>query len=225
MMLNKETVDSCVERDGDAAIDRKDEIDAVLTRPQLGYRNGSPLAGVSYNAYPTEQDLADPEFGPFLETLADSPLIGGADDMVKELTAVSNDAMLADWLESVERACEIHGIDVSGLETDEIDSPLETILEHDIPDSVLTSDNTLLHAELYVAGLSTEEAADILTEQCETSVSANEVRNSLTHVGLVQGSGNDDSGGWGNDSGEINRMSTETDTDSSAGLTVDTTDF
>jgi len=204
MKLDTETVSDAKQRDGDASNDREDRINTVVNRPQLGFRNGAPLVdGYDYIDYPDRLDLADPQYADFLEDLAESPSIGNAADMVAELTSVSADSMLSKWLEAVERACQIYDIDVSNLETETVDNPVETVLEHDIPDSVLTAENSLLQIELYVAGLSVEEAATLLSEVCQTSVSPTTVRNNLTDVGFIDGRGESD--GVLKGRGEINR--------------------
>lgn len=190
MNLSEKTVEQCRDRGGDAAEDRDESLEDALTQPQLGFRDGQPLAADSYGQYPERTDLARPEYGDFLERLLGHDMVGDAGDAVAELTGANDRGALTDWVRTVEAAAEAHGLDTDSLFEgggQEGGSPLTAVVGYEPPADMVESDNPLLIAELYASGLSVEEIADTLSQEVDGSVTPAAVRDSLKDVGLIEG--------------------------------------
>jgi len=56
-----------------------------------------------------------------------------------------------------------------------------------VPDDMVTPSNPLVVAELYDRGLSTDEIAEVFSDDSDTRVKASQIRRVLRSTGLVQG--------------------------------------
>ncbi|WP_152421809.1 hypothetical protein [Halorubrum saccharovorum] len=207
MNISKDVVAQCRDRGGDRLEDRDDRIGNTLVEDTLGYQEGSCLVGESYSQYPDREDLANPQHGSFLRELLSHELVGSWSDAVKELTGARTEGMLRKWIDSLERASELHGLESQELfanarEPPETRKVISEILGYKIPDSIVETNNVLLLSALYVEGLSISEISDVL-ETDETSVS-----DTLKSVGLLAGATTDESEqSFRRQYGEINRPS------------------
>ncbi|MFB6074915.1 MAG: hypothetical protein ABEJ89_07880 [Haloarculaceae archaeon] len=201
MQIDAETIRECRERDGAAKSDRRAEIDDRLApEEELGYGEGLPLVGDDYADYPSEpSELALPEWREFIHELASSRFVGGYDDMVEELTPSSSTPTLREWLEAVERACDLFDVDTSeafegdgNAESDESDGDDDLDLVTTTVPSDLANDaetNPLVVGHLYALGLSVEEIAEFVRQELgrDTAVDSRQVRDTLKAVGLLEG--------------------------------------
>lgn len=244
MQIDAETVRECRERDGDAAAARPAEVDDRLAPEQeLGCGEGLSLVGDSYDSYPdSPEELALPEWREFIHELASHELVGGYDDMVEELTTSSSAPTLREWLESVERACDLFDVDTSeafegdgDVERDESDGDDDLDLETTTVPSDLANDaetNPLVVGHLYALGLSVEEISVFLVDELgrDNAVNSRQVRDTLKRVVLLEGRTRDERERErrrrGPEADEVNRHSattvdmTENDPDDYDGGTV-----
>lgn len=201
-MIDAATVRECRERDGDAADDRPPEVDDRLApEEELAYGEGLPLVGDDYQSYPdSPEELALPEWREFVHELASHELVNGYDDMVEELTPSSSRPTLHDWLNAVERACDLFGVDMSeafdtdtDAERDDSDGDDDTL---DLITTTVPADlandaetNPLVVGHLYALGLSVEEIGSYLADELgrDTAVNTRQVRDTLKRVGLLGG--------------------------------------
>jgi len=182
--LTENNVQKCRQRAGSAANDRADRINEALNREALGHGNGEPLAADSYDDYPTQEELSNPNAADVLETLATHDLIGGVDDLVSELTGVSDNLLLSKWIKSVEKALDLFSIDIT--EAAEQEDLLPAVLGYEPANVLVENAAPMLVAELYILGLRTSEIEDVF-ENADTHVSESDVRDSLKTVGLLAG--------------------------------------
>jgi len=205
--ISIETVEQCRDRGGDALEGRDDRIGNTLVEDTVGYQEGFPLIGDSYSDYPDREDLANPQHGEFLETLFSHELVGSYADAVSELTAATSDSLLSDYLQAVESAAELHGLDTDSLFANAREPPtteeaVSSILGYEVDGSMLDSTNTLLLSALYVEGLSVGEISELL-ERRET-----DVEDCLKSVGLLNGRTTDEQEtAFREKRGEVNRPS------------------
>ena len=202
MQIDAATIRECRERDGDAADDRPPEVDDRLApEEELGYGEGLPLVDNDYDAYPSEpSELALPEWSEFIRELASHGLVNGYDDMVSELTSSSHRPTLRDWLDAVERACDLFDVDPSeafdtdtDAERDDSDGDddaldlITTTVPADLANDAET--NPLVVAHLYALGLSVAEISELLADELgrETAVNTRQVRDTLKRAGLLGG--------------------------------------
>mgnify|MGYP000038294466 CR=1 FL=1 len=205
--IDTETVEEARQRGGNAADDRPSRIDNTLVSDTIGFGEGDPLVGDSYNDYPDREDLANPQHGDFLRRLFQHELIGGFDDATAELTGVRTDSVLSDWIDAVEKAADLHDLPCEDLFADsrgerDTAEAVSSILGYDVEGSMLDSDNPLLLSALYVEGCSTEEISELL-ERRETGV-----KDCLKSVNLLNGLTKDEEEEqYRSNYGEINRPS------------------
>jgi len=189
--LHPESVEAARERGGAADPERPDSIGDTLNKDKLGYGEGEPLVGESYESYPSRAELSNPDRGEFLQELLSHPLVDGLDTAVEELTGAGDTATLRKWLSTVEAATEAHSLDVDTLlangEDQGGEDTLTSLLGYEPPTDVVHRDNPVLIADLYTLGLSVSEIADTLTPRVEGSVSEGHVRDTLKTVGLLEG--------------------------------------
>jgi len=182
--LTESKVAELRQRDGDKAEDRN--IKTVIDLPQLGYNEGEPLVGDSYDGYPNREELANPEYKETLRELAEHPRIGGADDLTAELTGISAPDMLADWVGDVEAALELFEVQITPKES--LPNPLEEILGYEPANSVVEN-RMLLDAKLYERGLSVAEIEQTY-DAADIDASTANIESSLTNLGLIPDTSN-----------------------------------
>lgn len=226
MKLDRDTLTSCRERSGAAADARPDRIDDALESEKLGYGEGEPLAADSYDSYPSRSELSNPSQGGFLRELLTHPKVNDVGDAVAELTGATDTPTLRDWIRTVESAAEINNLDIDSLtaegSADEGGAdPLTVTLGYKPHDSVVSSDSTLLVAELYAEGLSVSEISEIL------DTDGPHVRDTLKDVGLIEGKTRAEtrSDFAENDARLGGTTIDNTDTGDSRGLTVNADDY
>ncbi|WP_248895630.1 hypothetical protein [Haloplanus halobius] len=189
--LHPDSVEAARERGGAAAEDRPESITEAVERAELGYGDGEPLVGESYQDYPSREELSNPDRGEFLRDLLAHPLVDGLDTAVEEMTGAGDSPTLRKWLSTVEAASEAHSLDVDTLTAKGGDQgggdTLTSLLGYEPPADVVHRDNPVLVAELYTLGLSVAEIADTLTPRVEGSVSEGHVRDILKTAGLLKG--------------------------------------
>ncbi|KPN29980.1 hypothetical protein SY89_00700 [Halolamina pelagica] len=61
--LHPDTVEEARDRDGSAAEDRPEAISEALEGAELGYGDGEPLVGDTYDGYPNREELSNPSQG------------------------------------------------------------------------------------------------------------------------------------------------------------------
>lgn len=187
LKIDTETVEEARQRGGNAAEDRPSRIDNTLVSDTIGYNEGEPLVeGVTnYQEYPLRSELADPSTADFLRRLFGHELIGSIEDATRELTGVRDESTFRDWVSDLEAAATLHSIDNAAFEDSREEPATEevvsNILDYEVGEGMLDSNNTLLLSALYVEGLSVDEIAEVL-EIRETGV-----RDSLKEVGLLNG--------------------------------------
>lgn len=185
----------------EAESDRPDATEeALLHRRRIGWREGSPLVepldfdGVqlgeslndSYAHYHRHDGLFMPPSGDFLRRLFEQSEIGSVSDAAKELREDKSD---------VEKAINLHGIDVESLESDVDPSPDhseirlpngERIDVDDLREPVYT-DSRLLHSLLGSYGMSTKEVGLFLSEQvgAGSRITERDVRQAAESVHLL----------------------------------------
>ena len=229
--LHPDTVSDCRQRGGAAAEDRPEAITEALETDQLGYGDGEPLIGDSYQDYPSKADLSNPDSGDFLRRLLGHNKVSSLSDVVAELTAGRDSGHLSDWLATLETATEVHGLDVDTLtakgSADEgrDGSRLSIILGYEPPSDVIDVDNSILIGELYTAGLSVEEIASLLSEHAEGDVREGSVSDSLKKVGLLEGRTRDQQREAFEEKGGRIGGTTFENSGESGGLTIDANDF
>lgn len=168
-LTDPETVEACRERAGNADSSRPEEIDEALDRPRLGHGEGDPLVGESYSGYPSDRDLTDPKWREFLIELLSHRAVNSWQDASEELSISAG---------SIQNAAEVYGIDADELLGGEEWQPqdqLKSILGHAHVDGT----QSLVVAELYVAGLSVAEIAEVTEAQNVTDI--------LKNLGLLGG--------------------------------------
>ncbi|GGL28861.1 hypothetical protein GCM10009037_10690 [Halarchaeum grantii] len=192
--LHPTTVEAARDRGGDKDPDRPEGITEALETEQLGYGEGEPLVGESYQDYPSREELSNPARGEFLRDLLAHPCVGGLDDAVAELTGAGDNPTLHKWLSTVEAATEAHSLDVDTLTAKGEDErgqggtdTLTSVLGYEPPEDLVTRNNPVLIAELYGIGLSVAEVADTLGERVEGHLPEGHVRDTLKTVGLLEG--------------------------------------
>jgi len=181
--LSESKVAELRDRDGDKAEDR-DAVDG-LDRGQLGYNEGEPLVGNTYDEYPNRGELGDPSNKELLRKLAEHDLVGGTDDMVAELTGISVPDMLTKWISDLEAALDLFEIQITP--ATEPEPVLESVLGYEPAGGVVTSHNPLITVELYERGLSVGEIVEVYNLDGLTSVDESQVTDSLINVGLLDG--------------------------------------
>ncbi|MGB9962389.1 hypothetical protein ACOZ32_09300 [Halobacterium sp. MBLA0001] len=106
-------IENARQRDGDAAEDRSDRVDEILSRPRLGYGESDPLpeSFEDYDGYPEQpDDLTTPDARQFVTELFASPLVTSIDDAIEETTPAANDRMIRrEWREAFIKAVELFG--------------------------------------------------------------------------------------------------------------------
>jgi hypothetical protein len=179
--MNAEDLQAARERDGAAAEDRPARVDEILEpKERIGYKNELPLLDREYSAYPEGDDILRPEAGDALETLADHPLVSGVEDMSDELNTPVG---------KVEKATDLHAVELpeDGFDVEVDTSRLDTLIG-DIPEDMVSSENPILTAILYVEkGLGTGEIADVLGEVTDSNVREADVRQALTDARVLEG--------------------------------------
>jgi hypothetical protein len=228
--LHPDTVGEARYRGGDADPDRPEAIDEAINTDKLGYGKGEPLVGESYQDYPNRSELSNPVHGTFLRSLLQHSKVATLADAIAELTGANTTATLQKWLSTVEAAAEAHGLDVDTLLAEgdnEGGDVLEAVLGYEPPEAVVTSDNPLLVASLYNAGLSASEIATLLESKVEGSVSEGSVKDSLKETGLLDGRTRDAQvESFEKNDGRLGGTTmTTTETGNSNGLTVSAEDF
>jgi hypothetical protein len=185
------------QRDGDATGNRRDRVDEILNRPQLGYGECDPLVGDDYGEYPEQpDDLTTPESRQFVTELFEHDKVNNLREAIEETTPATGDRyIVAEWRDAFERATELFDIDTSDdTESDEqrADSRL-TELTEDYPNDMVTPSNPLVVSYLYAeCGLSTEEIADVFSDH-KRSVSPKQIRAILRNAGLIEATESEDS--------------------------------
>lgn len=228
--LHPSTVEAARERDGAADSDRPEGISDALETEQLGYGEGKPLVGESYQDYPSRAELSNPDQGEFVRDLLSHSQVQGLDDAVAELTGAGDTPTLRKWLSTVEAAAEAHGLDPSTLtaegSADGGEDTLTSLLGYEPSEGMVTRNNPVLLAELYTVGLSVTEIADTLTPMVEGSVSEGHVRDILKTVGLLKGRTRDEQQtAFEENEGRLGGVSLDNTDSDTGGLTVSTSDF
>lgn len=195
------------ERDGEGADDRPEYVEEALTPDKrVGYRDGLPLVeppegletndtrlgddvGPLYEHYRRGDDLLLPEAGGFLRRLFKSEHVESIADVAEELNTER---------ETVEKAANLHGIDVPT--EGDADDGTETVEELELPSGervplALLSDPThrdkLVLAQLLSVGMSVEEIARYLSKELDDRVTPAEVREAAQDASLLSGGGDD----------------------------------
>jgi len=229
--LHPSTVEAARDRDGAAAEDRPEGITDALESEQLGYGEGEPLVGESYESYPSRAELSNPSQGEFLRDILSHPLVDGLDTAVEELTGVGDTPTLRKWLSTVEAAADAHGLDTDTLTAKGGDQggedTLTSLLGYEPPTDVVHRNNPVLITELYTLGLSVAEVADTLEPKVEGSVREDYVRDTLKTVGLLKGATREEQAeAFSDKDGRITQTSHDfSDTGDSSGLTINAEDF
>lgn len=180
------------QRDGDAAENRSDRIDEILSRPRLGYDESVPLpeSFEDYDEYPEQpDDLTTPEARQFVNELFASPLVSSIDDAIAETTPANDDSMIArDWRDAFEEAIQLFGGDRhdSGEDYNEPDAESRLAeLTGDYPDDMVTPSNPLVVSNLYAGcGLSIEEIAEVYSDDGQ-NVNVEQIRATLRSARLI----------------------------------------
>jgi len=188
-------------RDGDAAGERSDRVDEILSRPRLGHGESDPLpeSFEDYDEYPEQPDeLTTPEARQFVIELFASPLVSSIDDAIAETTPATGDSQIVrEWREAFLKAVELFGGE-SPEGSDEAeqrgaDSRLAELVG-DYPEDMRTPSNPLVVSRLYAGhGLSTDEIADVFSDDSEKRIKPDQIRAVLRNVGLVEATENEDS--------------------------------
>jgi len=192
-LLERETVESCRERNGRRKEERASRIDDALLRPKLGHRTGQPIVdGYDYPEYPSREDLSQPIWRGFLCSLFSHYLVDSYEDAAAEMT---NAADLAEqkWVSALETASDLFSIDADAL-FGEGNAPdedrLAEILGKKPADAVISARNPLLVGEMYRLGMSVREITDVLADEVDT-VTEEIVSDSLKRCGLIEGDVNE----------------------------------
>lgn len=213
-MFDGDTLHEARERDGSAAEDRPAEVGKVLEpKERIGYKNELPLLDRDYEDYPKGDDILRPEAGKALRTLADHPLVSSAEDMSDELNT---------RLKQVRKAADLHGVELPDGFNVEVDTSRLDALVGDIPEDMVSSENPILTAILYVEkGLSTGEVADVLEDATDNhTVHETDVRQTLVDAGILEGLTTEERNYQRKQNrGEVNKPRY------SGGVTIDTTDL
>jgi len=214
-MLDVHVLNKARERDGDARGDRPVEVDEIL-EPQecVGYENELPLLDCEYDDYPEGNQLFRPTEGGTLRTLVNHDVVQSVKDMADELNTKEK---------QIEKAAKLHGIELPDGSSFDVEVSTDRLhaLVGDIPEDMISSENPLLIATLYVEkGLSTEEVASVLSEGTDSNVRQQEVRQTLIDVGILEGLTSEDLEYQRRQNrGEINKPRYEN------GITIDATEL
>jgi len=187
------------QRDGAAAKNRSDRMDEILSRPRLGYEESDPLVGSEYEEYPEQpDDLTTPEAREFVTELFASPLVSSIDDAIRETTPAANDRHIArEWRDAFEKAIQLFGGESPNGGDDYDEDYAESRLMEltaDYPDDMVTPTNPLVISNLYAGcGLSTDEIADVFSDNSDRQVKPDQIRRVLRNVGLIETTENEDS--------------------------------
>lgn len=189
-------VESARQRDGDAAEDRSERVDEILTRPRLGHGESDPLVGDDYDEYPEQpDDLTTPEARPFVSELFASPLVSNLRDAVEETTPATGDSQIVQkWRDAFERATEVFGVETQGSDDERDERATDDRLAEltpDVPDDMVTPSNPLVVAHMYADGLSCDEIAEVFSDDSDTRVKASQIRRVLRSTGLITAGGED----------------------------------
>lgn len=172
-------------RGGNAAQDRPDEVDEILSpKEKVGWKEELPLLNCNYSDYPDTDELLRPAEGSTLESLVEHDKVRSADDIASELN---------EDIETVEKAAQLHGVDLPNEEPHEEESRLSELLGSDIPGAMVSPNNPIVVSILYVTyGLSTEEIADLFTENGSNSILERTIRQTLIDAAVIRGETTDD---------------------------------
>lgn len=155
-----------VGRGGSKADDRPEAAVQKLLEASdtVGFEQGEPIASVGYDDYPTEtyatKELFLPQSADILREIAESDAVHDRADLCKELGFKEENS-------TVERACEIHGIDLpeydESKEAPEIDLVDSDGDEFTVNTEIHPKDGFILLYHLYVTlGLSTQEISQVV---------------------------------------------------------------
>ncbi|ELY80200.1 hypothetical protein [Natrinema pallidum] len=194
-------IENARRRDGDAAEDRSDRVDEILSRPRLGYEESDPLpeSFEDYDEYPEQpDDLTTPEARQFVTELFASDLVNSIDDAIAETTPATGDSQIVrEWREAFLKAVELFGGESpeGGDERNENDADSRLAeLTGDYPDDMVTPSNPLVVGRLYAGlGLSTDEIADVFSDESDRRVKPDQIRATLRNTGLITATENEDS--------------------------------
>lgn len=198
MNLSASAITDFRERQGSAKDDRPDYVHDALTHDkQLGHGNGLPLVpppsgdtdvklGEStdqlYQHYP-ETPLS-PGAGNFLSRLLDSDYVRSIPDAADELGCDT---------ETVETACELHGLTIDDSQATESDSDSglrlpsgETISYDYLDEQRPWADKAVLWQVLAQDGLSIEEAARYFSHVTDDRVTSDQVRQAAREAKLLE---------------------------------------
>lgn len=187
-------IENARQRDGDTAEDRSDRVDEILNRPRLGYNESDPLpeSFEDYDKYPEQpDDLTTPEARPFVTELFDSSLVSSIDDAIVETTPAAGESMInREWRDAFEKAMQLFGVDVSEADDERDESDADSRLAEltgNYPDDMVTPSNPLVVSNLYAGlGLSTNEIADVFSDESDTRVNPNQIHATLRNAGLIE---------------------------------------
>lgn len=192
-------IESARQRDGDAAEDRSDRIDEILNRPRLGHGESDPLVGDDYSQYPeTPDDLTTVEARQFVVGLFEHDKVNSVRDAVEETTPATGDSQIVQkWRDAFERATELFEVETpdgdDAPDENDADSRLAE-LAGDYPEDMREPSNELVVSALYGGfGLSTEEIAEVFSDDSDTRVKASQIRRVLRSAGLITATEGEDS--------------------------------
>lgn len=169
-------------RSGDAADDRPEEVDDIMSPQEtVGFEEGLPLLDMKYQDYPRDDELLRPAAGYALAALAEHELVTSTEDLARELGSRE---------EKVEKALDLHGVDEPEGFDVAVDTTRLNAFMGDVPERMKDHDNPLVVATLYVEkGLSVEEIRDVLAEATDDNVTVSEraVKQTLVDARLING--------------------------------------
>ncbi|WP_225336650.1 hypothetical protein [Halomicrobium urmianum] len=214
-MIDGTTLTEARQRDGEAAEDRPEEVDRVVTpKERVGYEHELPLLDREYSEYPGGQELLQPDAEGILRNLKEHPRVTSTEDCADELGTT---------VEMVEKAAELHGIDLpegGGFDVSIDRSRIDTLLGDEWPEDMRSSDNQITVSALYLKGLSLFEIATVLEDDGERNVREEELKQILIDAGLLEGLSSDEREFQRRQNrGEINQPRYE------GGITIDATDL
>ncbi|QRV15462.1 hypothetical protein JMJ58_00740 [Haloterrigena salifodinae] len=221
------------ERNGQPREERPEEVDEFFEpTEEVGYKQGLSLLDRSYENYPSRQELLQPGNGDTLDTLSEHELVTSISDVASELNIRD---------EVIEKAANLHGVDLSTFEItvdtsneDTITVPLEGDVAIEHLREPLYEDSRLLY-HLYVqCGMGVEEIAQTLSDSLDsvnTSVLERDIQQGLIDVGLLEGNRTDDGRGTVEEEDlrlggtSIEMKEPESDIRERGGLTVNASDY
>lgn len=181
MNLDGNALRQAYSRDGNAADNRPDSVDDVMSeRETVGFEEEEPLLDKEYQNYHKNDSLLLPRAGEDLVTLASHELISDVNDMASELGSRED---------KVETALSVHGIDPPD-GRDVRDTERLHALVADVPERFITTESPVLVAHLYVSlGLSVEEIAEVLSKTMDDhkTVAQNTVTQCLVDAQVLPG--------------------------------------